>query len=247
MTQDVKQQDFIGHLSELRTKLLKSSAFILLAFLSLVYFSNSIYEFVAEPLQAFLPENSSMIATEVASPFLSPLRLTFYVSLLISIPYLLSQVWSFIAPGLYKKEKALSSIVLASSILLFYLGTLFAYFIVFPLVFGFFTSVAPEGVMVMTDISKYLDFVLTMIFAFSFCFEIPILIFLLIWSEITTVESVAKKRPYIIVLCFVVAMFLTPPDVLSQTLLAIPSWLLFELGLLMARLTRKNTKSRIRK
>ena len=171
MTQDAKQQDFIGHLSELRTKLLKSSAFILLAFLSLVYFSNSIYEFVAEPLQAFLPENSSMIATEVASPFLSPLRLTFYVSLLISIPYLLSQVWSFIAPGLYKKEKALSSIVLASSILLFYLGTLFAYFIVFPLVFGFFTSVAPEGVMVMTDIGKYLDFVLTMIFAFSFCFE----------------------------------------------------------------------------
>ena len=178
MTQDTKQQDFIGHLSELRTKLLKSSAFILLAFLSLVYFSNSIYEFVAEPLQAFLPENSSMIATEVASPFLSPLRLTFYVSLLISIPYLLSQVWSFIAPGLYKKEKALSSIVLASSILLFYMGTLFAYFIVFPLVFGFFTSVAPEGVKVMTDICKYLDFVLAMIFAFSFCFEIPILIFL---------------------------------------------------------------------
>ena len=161
MTQNTKQQDFIGHLSELRTKLLKSSAFILLAFLSLVYFSNSIYEFVAEPLQAFLPENSSMIATEVASPFLSPLRLTFYVSLLISIPYLLSQAWSFIAPGMYKNEKILSSIVIASSILLFYLGTLFAYFIVFPLVFGFFTSTAPEGVMVMTDIGKYLDFVLT--------------------------------------------------------------------------------------
>jgi len=239
MTENTKQQDFIDHLSELRSKLLKSVIFILVAFLGLVYFSNSIYEFVAEPLKAFLPDNSSMIATEVASPFLSPLRLTFYVSLLISMPYLLSQIWSFIAPGMYKKEKILSLVVLISSILLFYLGTLFAYFIVFPLVFSFFTSTAPEGVMVMTDIGKYLDFVLTMIFAFSFCFEIPILIYLLIWSEITTVENVTKKRPYIIVMCFIVAMFLTPPDILSQTLLAIPCWFLFELGLLMARLAQK--------
>jgi len=240
MSENKKQQDFIDHLSELRSKLLKSAIFIFIAFLALVYFSNSIYEFVAEPLQAFLPKNSTMIATEVASPFLSPLRLTFYVSLLISIPFLLSQVWSFIAPGMYKNERILSLMVLASSIVLFYLGTLFAYFVVFPLVFSFFTSSAPEGVMVMTDIGKYLDFVLTMIFAFSFCFEIPILIYLLIWSEITTVENVAKKRPYVIILCFVIAMFLTPPDVLSQTLLAIPSWFLFELGLLMARLTLKN-------
>jgi sec-independent protein translocase protein TatC len=240
MSENKKQQDFMDHLSELRSKLLKSAIFILIAFLALVYFSNSIYEFVAEPLQAFLPKNSTMIATEVASPFLSPLRLTFYVSLLISIPFLLSQVWSFIAPGMYKNERILSLMVLASSIVLFYLGTLFAYFVVFPLVFGFFTSSAPEGVMVMTDIGKYLDFVLTMIFAFSFCFEIPILIYLLIWSEISTVENVAKKRPYVIILCFVIAMFLTPPDVLSQTLLAIPSWFLFELGLLMARLTLKN-------
>jgi len=239
MTENTKQQDFIDHLSELRSKLLKSVIFILVAFLGLVYFSNSIYEFVAEPLKAFLPDNSSMIATEVASPFLSPLRLTFYVSLLISMPYLISQIWSFIAPGMYKKEKILSLVVLISSILLFYLGTLFAYFIVFPLVFSFFTSTAPEGVMVMTDIGKYLDFVLTMIFAFSFCFEIPILIYLLIWSEITTVENVTKKRPYIIVMCFIVAMFLTPPDALSQTLLAIPCWFLFELGLLMARLAQK--------
>ena len=180
-----------------------------------------------------------MIATEVASPFLSPLRLTFYVSLLISIPYLLGQIWSFIAPGLYKNEKLLTSIILSSSIFLFYSGALFAYFIVFPIVFGFFTSTAPEGVMVMTDIGKYLDFVLTMIFAFAFCFEIPILIYLLIWSGITTVESISKKRPYIVILCFVVAMLLTPPDVLSQTLLAIPCWLLFEVGLLMAKLTQK--------
>ena len=178
MSENTKQQDFIDHLSELRSKLLKSVIFILVAFLGLVYFSNSIYEFAAEPLQAFLPKNSSMIATEVASPFLSPLRLTFYVSLLISMPYLLSQIWSFIAPGMYKNEKVLSSIVLSSSVVLFYLGTLFAYFVVFPLVFGFFTSTAPAGVMVMTDISKYLDFILTMVFAFSFCFEIPILIYL---------------------------------------------------------------------
>ena len=240
MSENTKQQDFIDHLSELRSKLLKSVIFILVAFLGLVYFSNSIYEFAAEPLQAFLPKNSSMIATEVASPFLSPLRLTFYVSLLISMPYLLSQIWSFIAPGMYKNEKVLSSIVLSSSVILFYLGTLFAYFVVFPLVFGFFTSTAPAGVMVMTDISKYLDFILTMVFAFSFCFEIPILIYLLIWSEITTVESISRKRPYVIVLCFVIAMLLTPPDVLSQTLLAVPCWLLFELGLLIAKLTLKN-------
>lgn len=239
MAENIKQQNFISHLSELRSKLLKSASFILIAFLGLVYFSNTIYEFVAEPLNAFLPENSSMIATEVASPFLSPLRLTFYVSLLISIPYLLGQIWSFIAPGLYRNEKLLTSIILSSSIFLFYSGALFAYFIVFPIVFGFFTSTAPEGVMVMTDIGKYLDFVLTMIFAFAFCFEIPILIYLLIWSGITTVESISKKRPYIVILCFVVAMLLTPPDVLSQTLLAIPCWLLFEVGLLMAKLTQK--------
>ena len=239
MVENIKQQNFISHLSELRSKLLKSASFILIAFLGLVYFSNTIYEFVAEPLNAFLPENSSMIATEVASPFLSPLRLTFYVSLLISIPYLLGQIWSFIAPGLYKNEKILTSIILSSSIFLFYSGALFAYFVVFPIVFSFFTSTAPEGVMVMTDIGKYLDFVLTMIFAFAFCFEIPILIYLLIWSGITTVESISKKRPYIVILCFVVAMLLTPPDVLSQTLLAIPCWLLFEVGLLMARLTQK--------
>ena len=239
MVENIKQQNFISHLSELRSKLLKSASFILIAFLGLVYFSNSIYEFVAEPLNAFLPENSSMIATEVASPFLSPLRLTFYVSLLVSIPYLLGQIWTFIAPGLYKNEKILTSIILSSSIFLFYSGALFAYFVVFPIVFGFFTSAAPEGVMVMTDIGKYLDFVLTMIFSFAFCFEIPILIYLLIWSEITTAESISKKRPYIVILCFVVAMLLTPPDVLSQTLLAIPCWLLFEVGLLMARLTQK--------
>ena len=239
MVENIKQQNFISHLSELRSKLLKSASFILIAFLGLVYFSNSIYEFVAEPLNAFLPENSSMIATEVASPFLSPLRLTFYVSLLLSIPYLLGQIWTFIAPGLYKNEKILTSVILSSSIFLFYSGALFAYFVVFPIVFGFFTSAAPEGVMVMTDIGKYLDFVLTMIFSFAFCFEIPILIYLLIWSEITTAESISKKRPYIVILCFVVAMLLTPPDVLSQTLLAIPCWLLFEVGLLMARLTQK--------
>ena len=239
MVENIKQQNFISHLSELRSKLLKFASFILIAFLGLVYFSNSIYEFVAEPLNAFLPENSSMIATEVASPFLSPLRLTFYVSLLVSIPYLLGQIWTFIAPGLYKNEKILTSVILSSSIFLFYSGALFAYFVVFPIVFSFFTSTAPEGVMVMTDIGKYLDFVLTMIFSFAFCFEIPILIYLLIWSEITTAESISKKRPYIVILCFVVAMLLTPPDVLSQTLLAIPCWLLFEVGLLMARLTQK--------
>lgn len=240
------QQNFLDHLKELRSKLLKSLSFILIAFISLIYFSNSIYEFVAKPLQAFLPENSSMIATEVASPFLSPLRLAFYVSLLISIPYFLNQMWSFIAPGLYKNEKKLSLMILLSSIILFYLGTIFAYFVVFPLVFNFFTSTAPEGVMVMTDIGKYLDFVLSMTFAFSFAFEIPVLIYLALWTGMTSTESLSNKRPYIIVLCFIIGMLLTPPDVISQILFAIPCWLLFEFGLLMGRLIPKEGHSEIK-
>ena len=235
MTQDAKQQDFIDHLSELRTKLLKSSAFILLAFLSLVYFSNSIYEFVAEPLQAFLPENSSMIATEVASPFLSPLRLTFYVSLLISIPYLLSQVWSFIAPGLYKKEKRFAIPLLMTSILLFYCGIAFAYFVVFPLMFGFFVLIAPAGVEMQTDITQFLDFITTIVFAFGIAFEVPVATVLIVWAGLTDTEKLAKARPYVFLMAFIAGMFLTPPDVISQTLLAVPVYLLFELGIIMSK------------
>ena len=231
---------FMDNLIELRSKLIKCSAAVVFCFVCLIYFSNEIYQTLAEPLQAFLPANSSMIATEVASPFLTPLKLTFFVSLLISMPYSLNQIWKFIAPGMYQNEKSLSFLVMLSSLLLFYAGIIFTYFLVLPLVFSFFTSSAPEGILVMTDISRYLDFVLSMMFAFSFAFEIPVFIFLLIWSGVSSPESLSSKRPYVIIGCFTVGMFLTPPDVISQTLLAIPAWLLFEGGLLMARLFVKN-------
>ena len=231
---------FMDNLIELRSRLIKCSIAVVFCFVCLIYFSNEIYLTLAEPLQAFLPSSSSMIATEVASPFLTPLKLTFFVSLLISMPYSLNQIWKFIAPGMYQNEKSLSFLVMLSSLLLFYTGILFTYFLVLPLVFSFFTSSAPEGILVMTDISRYLDFVLSMMFAFSFAFEIPILIFLLIWSGVSSPESLSAKRPYVIIGCFTVGMFLTPPDVISQTLLAIPAWLLFEGGLLMSRLFLKN-------
>ena len=231
---------FMDNLIELRSRLIKCSIAVVFCFVCLIYFSNEIYQTLAEPLQAFLPASSSMIATEVASPFLTPLKLTFFVSLLISMPYSLNQIWKFIAPGMYQNEKSLSFLVMLSSLLLFYAGIIFTYFLVLPLVFSFFTSSAPEGILVMTDISRYLDFVLSMMFAFSFAFEIPVFIFLLIWSGISSPESLSAKRPYVIIGCFTVGMFLTPPDVISQTLLAIPAWLLFESGLIMARLFVRN-------
>ena len=227
---------FFGHLRELRARILKSLVVILVCFLSLVYFSNDIYLFLSEPLLSFLPENSSMIATEVASPFLTPLKLTFFVSLLLSMPFLFNQIWKFIAPGMYENEKSLSFLLILSSLILFYLGILFTYFLVLPLVFGFFTGAAPQGILIMTDISRYLDFVLSLMFAFSIAFEIPILIFLLIWSGITTLEKLRNARPYVIISCFIVGMLVTPPDVISQSLLAIPAWALFEIGLAAANL-----------
>ena len=232
----MEKSSFLGHLQELRSRILKSLIVIFACFLSLIYFSNDIYLLLSEPLLSFLPSNSSMIATEVASPFLTPLKLTFYVSLLVSMPFLLNQIWRFIAPGMYENEKTLSFLLMLSSLLLFYLGVLFTYFLVLPLVFGFFTGAAPAGVLIMTDISRYLDFVLSMMFAFSFAFEIPIFIFLLIWSGISSSESLRSKRPYVVIGCFTVGMLITPPDIISQSLLAIPAWILFELGIVMAKI-----------
>ena len=241
----MEKSSFLGHLQELRSRILKSLIVILVCFLGLIYFSNDIYLLLSEPLLSFLPSNSSMIATEVASPFLTPLKLTFYVSLLVSMPFLLNQIWRFIAPGMYENEKTLSFLIMLSSLVLFYLGVLFTYFLVLPLVFGFFTGAAPAGVLIMTDISRYLDFVLSMMFAFSFAFEIPIFIFLLIWSGISSSESLRSKRPYVIIGCFTVGMLITPPDVISQSLLAIPAWILFELGIVMAKIfvEKKDQKS----
>ncbi|MCH7372604.1 MULTISPECIES: twin-arginine translocase subunit TatC [Aeromonas] len=234
------EQPLISHLVELRTRLLRSISAILLAFVALIYFSNDIYDFVAQPLLSQLPAGTSMIATDVATPFITPIKLTLVVSFFVAIPYLLYQAWSFIAPGLYQHERRLIMPLVASSAVLFYAGMAFAYYVVFPLVFGFFTSTAPAGVTVATDIASYLDFVLTLFFAFGVAFEIPVATILLCWTGVTNPKSLREKRPYVIVGVFVVGMLLTPPDVFSQTLLAIPMWALWEIGLFFARFyTRK--------
>ncbi|HHQ4805519.1 twin-arginine translocase subunit TatC [Aeromonas veronii] len=229
------EQPLISHLVELRTRLLRSITAILVVFLALIYFSNNIYDFVAQPLLSQLPEGTSMIATDVATPFLTPIKLTLVVSFFVAIPYLLYQAWAFIAPGLYQHERRLIMPLVVSSALLFYAGMAFAYYVVFPLVFGFFTSTAPAGVTVATDIASYLDFVLTLFFAFGVAFEIPVATILLCWTGVATPQNLKEKRPYVIVGVFVVGMLLTPPDVFSQTLLAIPMWALWEIGLFFAR------------
>ena len=229
-------QPLVQHLIELRTRLIYSFISIALIFAPLFSFANQVYEFIAEPLQRFLPENSSMIATDVASPFLTPFKLCLFSSVILSVPFIFYQLWAFIAPALYKNEKRLALPLFVSSVILFYSGMAFAYFVVFPLVFGFFTSVGPESVSVMTDISSYLNFVLKLFFAFGVAFEIPVATVLLISAGVISPESMAKKRPYVILICFVFGMLLTPPDIISQLLLAIPMWLLFEVGLIFGRI-----------
>ncbi|RDE18718.1 twin-arginine translocase subunit TatC [Motiliproteus coralliicola] len=227
-------QPLISHLVELRDRLLRSLLIVLVLFLPLFYFANDLYAYLSEPLTALLPEGTSMIATDVTSPFFAPFKLTLVLAIFAAIPFILHQIWSFIAPGLYQHEKKIAIPLLISSIFLFYAGVAFAYFVVFPLIFGFFTSTGPENVAMMTDISSYLNFVLKLFFAFGIVFEIPIATLLLVWSGVTSVESLKDKRAYIIVCCFVVGMLLTPPDVISQTLLALPMWLLFESGIILA-------------
>ena len=229
----------IAHLTELRSRLLRSVMTVLVVFAALFYFSQDIYALVAAPLRAYLPEGATMIATGVASPFLTPFKLTMMVSLFLSMPMILNQIWSFIAPGLYKHEKRIAVPLMIASIVLFYAGMAFAYFAVFPIMFGFFASVTPQGVEMMTDISQYLDFVLTLFFAFGVSFQIPIATFLLAWTGIVDVATLRKSRPYVIVGCFLVGMLLTPPDVFSQTLLALPMWLLFEIGVIFGGMIQK--------
>ncbi|MCB1855995.1 MAG: twin-arginine translocase subunit TatC [Halieaceae bacterium] len=230
----------VAHLTELRDRLLRALLAVLLVFICLFPFANDIYTFVSEPLRSLLPAGTSMIATEVASPFLTPFKLTLVAAVFVSMPFVLYQAWSFIAPGMYRHEKRLAIPLLFSSVALFYAGAAFAYFVVFPLIFAFFTSIGPEDVTIMTDINSYLDFVLKLFFAFGLAFEIPIAAVLLIWSGLTSADALARKRPYIIVGCFVLGMLLTPPDVISQSLLALPMWLLFELGIYFGRLVKRS-------
>jgi sec-independent protein translocase protein TatC len=241
MSLNASPDSLLGHLIELRNRLLRCVVAVIIVFACLAAFAQDIYHVLAQPLMAVLPENSSMIATDVAAPFFAPFKLTFIVAICVAIPYILLQVWQFIAPALYSREKRLMAPLVVSSTLLFYSGIAFAYFIVFPIIFGFFTSVAPEGVTVATDISNYLDFVLKLFFAFGLSFEIPVAILLMVWTGVTTRAELAEKRPYIIVGAFILGMLLTPPDVLSQTLLAVPMWLLFELGLVLSRFYQPST------
>jgi len=243
-SQPDQELPLVAHLIELRNRLLRIIVVVVLLFCGLFYFANDIYYLISAPLQKLLPETSSMIATDVISPFLTPLKLTFFSAVILAIPYILYQVWAFVAPGLYKHEKRLIFPLMTSSVLLFYAGMAFAYFVVFPLLFSFITGIGLTGVNTMTDITKYLDFVLQMFFAFGLAFEIPIATVLLIHAGVISPDGLTKKRPYIVVGCFVVGMLLTPPDVFSQILLAIPMWMLFEVGVFFGRIVDKNKKQR---
>jgi sec-independent protein translocase protein TatC len=234
------EQPFMSHLVELRQRLVRMVFAVLGIFIVAFPFANDIYTYLAAPLMRHLPAGASMIATDVASPFLTPFKLSLVLSIFVAMPYILYQLWGFIAPGLYRNERKLVLPLVASSTILYYLGMTFAYFVVFPLIFGFFVSVAPEGVTVMTDISKYLDFVLKLFFAFGLAFEVPVATVLLVLSGLTTPDALVEKRPYIIVGVFVMAMLLTPPDVISQTMLALPVWFLFEVGIIASRMVTKD-------
>ena len=238
--QDQQEQTLMDHLIELRDRLLHMVLAILVVFVALFAFSEDIFSIAAEPLLNLMPEGTSMIATGVTSPFLVPFKLVLLLSVLLTIPYLLHQIWAFIAPGLYHHEKRMATPLLISSVILFYCGIAFAYFVIFPILFSFFIGVAPEGVAVMTDIGQYLDFIIAIFLAFGIAFEVPVATFLLIAAGVTSVDKLANKRPYIIIGAFVVGMLLTPPDVISQSLLAIPIWLLFELGLIASRIFLKD-------
>ena len=240
-TTDDHLSPLVDHLIELRNRLVYCLIAVGLAFLVLVGFANDIYEFVANPLVANMPEGSSMIATDVVTPFFTPFKLTFFVAFVAALPVVLYQVWAFLAPGLYENERGLIAPLIISSVLLFYLGMAFAYFVVFPLAFAFFISSASESVSVMTDIASYLNFVLKIFFAFGVAFEVPIAIILLLRSGLVKAVTLENKRPYIVVGCFVLGMLLTPPDVISQVLLALPMWILYECGLFIGKRVIKQT------
>ena len=230
-----KERPLLSHLVELRSRLLKMIACIGLVFIVLFPFANPLYNFLSAPLIAQLPHGGTMIAIEVASPFLAPFKLVLLLAVTLSIPVLIYQFWAFVSPGLYRQEKRLALPLLLSSTLLFYAGMVFAYYVAFPLMFGFFSSVVPEGISVMTDINRYLDFVIKIFIAFGAAFEVPIVTLMLVKTGTTTTDNLIRKRPYVIVGAFVAGMILTPPDVISQVLLAIPVWLLFELGIFISK------------
>lgn len=240
---EAAEGSLISHLLELRDRVLYSVIAVAVAFLALIPFAGEVYTAVARPLMGVLPTGATMIATEVASPFLTPIKLTLAVAIVITIPYLLYQLWAFVAPGLYKHERRLVLPLLLSSTLLFYGGMAFAYFVVFPMAFGFFVHALPPGVTMMTDIRSYMDFVFSMFFAFGIAFEVPVAVVLLVRMGVLNPDTLARKRPYVILWAFVVAAVITPPDVFSQFFLAVPMILLFEIGLLVSRWMKRSASA----
>ncbi len=228
-----EENSLISHLIELRSRILKALLAVMIVFVPLAFFAQDLYHLLATPLLEAMPNNSQMIATDVAAPFFAPFKLVIVLSFFLAIPAVLYQIWGFVAPGLYRNEKKMIAPLLLSSTLLFYAGIAFAYFVVFPIAFAFFASIDLQGVAFTTDISSYLNFVLKLFFAFGIAFEIPVAIILMCWTGFTDAKSLRAKRPYVIVGVFVVGMLLTPPDVISQTLLAIPMWILFEVGVIV--------------
>ncbi len=241
-TEDNRELTLIDHLLELRTRLLRAVIAISIVVIALAPFARQLYSLLAEPLVRYLPEGSSMIAIDVASPFFAPFKLVLILGLLIAMPAVIYQAWAFVAPGLYRHEQRLARPLLFASVLLFYAGCAFAYFAVFPVVFSFFTSMAPEGVAVMTDISRYLDFILTLFIAFGLAFQVPVATIVLVALGITTTATLARARGYVVVGAFLVAMLITPPDMISQTLLALPVLALYELGIIMAKIMVRRTE-----
>ena len=233
----------LSHLVELRTRLIRAAAAVLVIFIALVPFAERVFTLVATPLMERLPEGATMIATQVASPFLTPFKMCLFVALFLAMPVVLYQAWQFVAPGLYRQEKRFAFPLLFASIVLFYTGVSFAYFVVFPLMFSFFAAVSPEGVTMMTDIASYLDFILTIFFAFGLAFEVPIVTVMLVWSGLVSTQTLKKARPFVFLGAFVAGMLLTPPDAISQTLLAVPVYLLYESGLILARLLVTKSES----
>lgn len=238
-TAEDKSGSLMSHLVELRDRVVRMVLAILVIFLSLFYWANEIYTYLAEPLTKHLPEGSTMVAIDVASPFLTPFKLVLMLSVFLAMPVILHQLWAFVAPGLYSTEKRIAGPLLVSSIILFYTGMAFAYYVVFPLVFGFFTSVGPEMVSITTDIGRYLDFVLALFFGFGLAFEVPIATIILVAIGLTTPKKLSEMRPYVIVGAFILGMILTPPDIISQVLLAIPVWILFEAGVIASAIIFK--------
>jgi sec-independent protein translocase protein TatC len=229
----------MSHLLELRDRLMKAMLAVLLLFIPCAIFANELYSLVAQPLLDKLPQGTTLIATSVVSPFMTPFKLAFYCALFAAMPVVLYQIWAFVAPGLYRREKRFAVPLLVSSVFLFYAGVLFAYFVVFPVMFSYLVGTAPAGVSYMPDIAAYLDFILTMFFAFGAAFEVPVAVVLLVLTGLVKVESLGRNRGYVIIGIFIVAAFLTPPDAISQTIMAVPMWLLYEGGLVMARVMQK--------